>query len=245
MTLHIPVFHHDRIDSTNLEAQRMVASGLRTDVWIRSDEQTHGRGRSDHKWISPVGNLYATRVLWPNCGVRDLLQLSFVAGLAIHDTISKWVGGSRVMLKWPNDCLVQGAKISGILVESLTTDKVCVAIGCGINVEDAPSGLTYATARLRDHNGAINTGDVFGTLDQSMSTRLQQWNNGSGFAIICAEWLARAHPVGARLTVNLEERAVEGIFRGLAEDGAMLFENMNGRIQPVYSGDVGLAEAVQ
>ncbi len=243
MTATVPVFHHDTIDSTNLEAHRLVKSGMTADAWIRADEQTRGRGRSDHRWISEPGNLYATRLLKPHCDVATVAQISLVAAVAVHDVVCKWIALEKVALKWPNDCLVDDSKISGILVETCPSADLCVAIGCGINVAHAPRGLAYPTTHIRNHHLDVSVDAVFRALADSLELRLSQWDSGRNFLVIKREWLQRAYPLGTQVKVSGGQGLVAGAFAGMADDGALLVELGAGQVQRIYAGDVSIAGA--
>jgi BirA family transcriptional regulator, biotin operon repressor / biotin---[acetyl-CoA-carboxylase] ligase len=240
----LPVFHHDTIDSTNFEAQRLAARGDVPDCWIRSDQQTNGRGRGDHQWISPSGNLYATLLLTPGCERRHVAQLSLVVGLSVHDVLTAFIDSALIKLKWPNDCLVDDAKVSGILVDSCQGDTLRVAIGCGINVAEAPTGLAYRTACIREHAPTATVSDVFDLLRKSVEARLAQWDRGQGFAWVKESWQLRSYAVGTRLSVNTGARRYLGQFAGLSDDGALLLEQEAGDVMQIYAGDVGLGERV-
>jgi BirA family transcriptional regulator, biotin operon repressor / biotin---[acetyl-CoA-carboxylase] ligase len=218
----------DSVDSTNLEAQRRAATGERGPLWIAAGEQTAGRGRLGRRWISKPGNVYST-LIWPTAALSQALsQLSFVAALAVFDAASRFVKSDAISLKWPNDCMLDGAKFSGILVESLGPGLV--AIGIGINVAHVPEDLPYRAERL-DKATAEN---VFRELVQYLAQWLTTWKEGNGFSEIVKAWEARCRHIGQPVTVDGEQ----GTFTGLASDGALLLKRSNGIVKAVYAGDV-------
>ena len=162
-------------------------------------------------------------------------QLSFVAALAIHETASGFVKSGAIALKWPNDCLLDGAKFSGILIESLKPGLV--ALGMGINVSHAPEGLPYKAACLSDYGCAATPLEVHTKLDEALRHWLSVWNLGAGFADIRAGWTASCGHMGKPITVRLPEGEVQGQFTGLAEDGAMLLK-VDGNTCKIHAGDV-------
>lgn len=233
----IPVVKLKSVNSTNVEAIRRLNAGDHNTVWIVSDEQISGRGRADRQWHSPPGNLYAT-LLWTKIHKPiNASQLSFVAANAIFDTISRFTVEAHTKLKWPNDCLVNGAKISGILCEFVQQYAV---LGCGINVATCPQGLTYATTRIHDYQPELAVEQVFAALQHAMMKWLKIWNDGDGFALVRQTWLDNAFPIGSPLRVNQGDSQLTGTFAGLANDGALLLDL--GGIMPavIYSGDVAL-----
>jgi BirA family transcriptional regulator, biotin operon repressor / biotin---[acetyl-CoA-carboxylase] ligase len=227
-----PIRHFETIDSTNLEAARLAASGEHGPLWIISDEQHAGKGRLGRQWSSPLGNLYSTLLLTIDAPQTIIPQLGFVTGLAVHDTVHQHCPTQSVKLKWPNDCLLNGGKVAGILCESLGQGKV--AIGCGININNSPQGLAYATA----HIGNITVEGVFTTYRTNLQTRLNQWNNGTGFPTIVSDWQTRASNLNSTITITQGNATKTGIFRGLANDGALQLEKADGTVELLYAGDV-------
>jgi len=230
------------IDSTNTEAHRRAAAGECGPLWIRSDVQEQGRGRSGRPWASPAGNFSATLLFAPGCPRNVLHQLSFVAGLAGHDAIAHYLDGAAILkLKWPNDLLVDGAKVSGILVESsIYADEVVVMIGMGINIGVTPPVSDRAVTRMKDHGAAPAPGELLRTLADAMARWLTVWNRGEGFATIRAAWTERAHPIGEALFVNTNQGRIEGTFQGLDADGALLLVLPSQETTRVEHGDVSL-----
>ncbi|WP_196502737.1 biotin--[acetyl-CoA-carboxylase] ligase [Aestuariivirga litoralis] len=216
------------IDSTNLEAQRRAVAGEPGPLWLVAVEQTAGKGRLGRTWISKPGNLYST-LIWPTAAaLRDLSQLSFVAALGVSDAASKFAPANSVSLKWPNDILLNGSKFCGILVESLKPGLV--AIGIGINIAHVPDGLPYKAEKL---TGAADD-TVFEQLNLSLSYWLKIWDEGEGFAAISAAWESRCHHIGKAVSVD----GLQGTFKGLGPDGALLLEKSTGETKPIYAGDV-------
>src|SRR5882757_1244547 len=145
------VWHHDKIGSTNDEARRMAAEGAPHGTVVHADEQTSGRGRLAHTWFSPPGNLYVSVLLRTGQPVTRTAELSFLAALAVADTVEALLPRqTRAMLKWPNDVLVNGAKIAGILLENLDNATI---LGIGLNVLEAPSNAAYKTTTIVANGG--------------------------------------------------------------------------------------------
>ena len=142
------VLHFERIDSTNAEARRLAETGEPGPLWLLADEQTSGRGRLGRNWVSPPGNLYATFLFALSAGLEVAAQVSFVAALAVHDAIAALKPGVDCSIKWPNDVLIGGAKVSGILAEVVGSAPTRIAIGCGVNVAHVPKGTPYPVTFL-------------------------------------------------------------------------------------------------
>ncbi|MEO9958769.1 MAG: biotin--[acetyl-CoA-carboxylase] ligase, partial [Nisaea sp.] len=213
----------------------------RTLVWARS--QNAGRGRLGRTWHSPEGNLYTTALLDPGLPLSRLQELSFVASLAVHDTVSGLLSDVDLVLKWPNDVLLGGAKISGILTETrVCGDHVAALLGVGINLAHAPEAARYPTTSLADHLAVPPT--VEGLLDlylTALSARYALWCS-AGFAPIRAAWSERSRWIGQRVSVENGEQKIVGRYDGVEADGAMLVTVDSGEKHRISAGDVRLAE---
>jgi BirA family transcriptional regulator, biotin operon repressor / biotin---[acetyl-CoA-carboxylase] ligase len=238
----ISALHFESLDSTNAEALRQLALGTEGPLWIVADEQTEGRGRAGRRWQSPKGNLYATLGFRPGVAASIATQLSFVAALAAFDAIASQLPVERhsgLHLKWPNDVLLGGAKIAGILIESIAGPKgngLAAAIGIGINVGLAPQYTGRPVAALGLDPGARTA--VFETLARAFAAWLARWDEGRGFAGIRDAWLARAHVIGEPLNVSLNGSSIRGRFHGLDERGALQLETDAGSVITVSAGDI-------
>ena len=218
------------VDSTNLEARRRSERGDVGPLWIVSAEQTDGKGRLGRHWISKPGNFYGT-LMWPTTAQQSALsQLSFVAAIAVHTTASEFVDSATITLKWPNDCLLDGAKFCGILCEVLNPQLV--ALGIGINIARVPDDLPYQATKL----AGANVESVFEKLQLNLSNYLAIWNEAKGFDEIRRQWLARCPHVGKAVSLD----SVKGIFEGLGPDGALMLGLSDGTQKAVYAGDMRL-----
>lgn len=234
-----PVRHFDRIDSTNLEARRLADDGERGPLWLLADEQTLGRGRLGRSWVSEPGNLYATFLFSLAAGPQGAAQVSFVAALAVHDTVMALRPECSPRIKWPNDVLIGGAKFCGVLAEVVGDSPTRIAIGCGINIAHAPEATPYPVAAL---GADLGLPLVLAELDASLTRRLAQWDEGRGFASIRSDWAACALGLGGPVTATAGTRHITGTFRGLAADGALILEEADGSRIPIHAGDVTFAE---
>jgi BirA family transcriptional regulator, biotin operon repressor / biotin---[acetyl-CoA-carboxylase] ligase len=233
----IEVRHFTSIDSTNLEARRIIEGGGQGPLWIVSNEQTAGRGRLGRSWQSVPGNLYSTFLLKPACAPQFSPQLGFVTALAVAEAIDALADQRSVQLKWPNDCLVQGAKIAGILCEVL--DRGHVAIGCGMNVASAPSGLAYPAATVADVLGkSIPVQKMFDAYAQSLRTQLSLWQNGENFPAIADLWRARAIGIGEQVCVKQDAGDIAGKLLGIDDAGALLLAQSDGSQRRILAGDL-------
>jgi BirA family transcriptional regulator, biotin operon repressor / biotin---[acetyl-CoA-carboxylase] ligase len=230
---------YDVIGSTNAEALARASAGDPGPLWITARAQTAGRGRRGRAWTSPSGNLYATLLLSDPGPAAEAPQLSFVAALAVHDAVLAAAGPRplSLMLKWPNDVLCNGAKLAGILIEG-EGRPLNVAIGIGINCRQHPADTAYPATDLRDAGVDVGPEQLFDQLAPAMGRRLGQWDRGRGFASVRADWLARAHTRGTKLSLRLGERQSVGSFETLDDAGRLILRRPDGNTEAIMAGDV-------
>jgi BirA family transcriptional regulator, biotin operon repressor / biotin---[acetyl-CoA-carboxylase] ligase len=223
----------DSVGSTNDEAGRLAEAGAPegTVVWAR--EQTGGRGRRGRRWVSPLGNLYSSTIVRPLCTAARAAELGFVASLAVADLVPS---DRIVRLKWPNDVLVDGGKVAGILPESsIGQDGRMdhVVLGIGVNVGFAPQlpEMRYPGAKL---GGTVET--ALEGLTAGLARWLAIWRR-EGFETIRTRWLDKAGPLGVEVDIKLGEELVSGRFGGLDSAGALLLDTPSGS-RKITSGEV-------
>jgi len=215
------------LDSTNLEAKRRAADGVRGPLWIVALEQTAGYGRRGGTWIQSAGDVAATFLFDPKAKSEGLGQLSFVAGIAVADAIAQFAPRARLALKWPNDVLAGGGKIAGILLELVAdgSGAPLVAMGVGVNIVSKPDAADYPTARLIDClDGAPPPPPEFlRALDAAFDRWRALWRE-TGFEPIRKAWLESAAGLGAKIRVRLPNETVEGVFQDLDQTGALVLD---------------------
>ncbi len=234
------VIWHDSVGSTNDEARARVAVDGANRVWIAAGEQTRGKGRLGRHWVSEPGNLYAS-LTWPSqVAPRRLASLSLVAGLAVRDAVIATGIAASVQLKWPNDVLVGGKKVSGVLIETLEdAGSRVVIVGCGINLLHHPSDTRWPATSLSACGVTIEPRQMLENLRSAMDTRLRQWADGAGLDDIQADWMSVALGRGRRISV---EGGRQGVFKGLSEDGALKLTLDDGSEWTHHAGDVDWLE---
>lgn len=237
----------DEVDSTNAEAMRRALAGECGPLYVRADRQTAGRGRSGRAWLGPQGNLALSRMGRIAAAPGVVPQLSLVAGVAVYRAAGAVIGAGEtarsLQLKWPNDVLLDGAKLAGILVEATTVGGELIAIiGIGLNVAHAPvvSGRrTAALAAVPGHVPVLT--DVARTVAWHLEDALSLWDGGRGFDAIRAAWMSASVPEGTAMTITGTGGQVSGSFRGLDADGALILADGEGRARSFAYGDVTLA----
>ncbi len=244
-----PARWFDHLDSTNAEARRLAETGEGGPLWIAARRQTAGRGRRGRAWESAQGNLAATLLAVTELPPAEAAQLSFVTALAVADLASAYVPDALVRFKWPNDVLVDGAKASGILIESgpQSNGGLWLAIGVGVNLVEAPQDLPYPAtalaAHLRPGAAAPTPGEALAGLASLMAARVDQWLD-EGFAAVRRAWLDRAAGIGEACTARLGDgMSLRGVSEGLDIDGALLLRMDDGQVRRVAAGDVFFGSA--
>lgn len=235
----------DSIDSTNAEAHRRAAAGERGPLWIIAARQEAGRGRSGRAWSSPVGNFSATLLMTPEgASPAKYHQLAFVSGLAAWEALTACGANKQVLqLKWPNDLMIDDAKLGGILVEStrFAGDDV-IMIGIGINLAVAPEVQDRKVTHLAGHGALIAPETLLAELAPAMTRWLAVWDGGRGFETVRSTWGPRAHPQGQPLSVKGHGREYRGTFEGLGPDGRLEMTTEDGERVSLDHGDVALLQ---
>jgi BirA family biotin operon repressor/biotin-[acetyl-CoA-carboxylase] ligase len=219
------------VDSTMAEAQRRLTS-LAAPTWILAHRQTAGRGRRGRGWSDPGGNFAATLVMRTDEDPGRLALRSFVAALALRDAlIALGVPETALALKWPNDVLLNGGKLSGILLES--PGAGVLAIGIGVNLANAPTaepGAAFAPVSLAAETGLAVAPE---TLLDHLAPAFARWDNrlrDFGFSPVKAAFLRHAARLGQPLVARTHHAEHTGTFETLDDDGALVLRTAQGRL---------------
>ncbi|WP_411035344.1 biotin--[acetyl-CoA-carboxylase] ligase [Shinella sp. BYT-45] len=238
-------FRHEalgEVGSTNTECLERARNGALSGLWITAGRQTGGRGRRGRAWFSEPGNLYASLLLIDPAPMDRLGSLPLAVAVAVEEAISRVMppGAPQVLIKWPNDILIDRRKVCGILIEgeTLPDGRHALVIGCGINVAAAPDAGLYPVATLRDFGVSASAEELFAHLFQSMAGTLSLWNRGRGIAAIMERWKQVAGGVGENITVNLPDRSISGRFAGIDDTGLLKLETDDGGTRLIAAGDV-------
>jgi BirA family biotin operon repressor/biotin-[acetyl-CoA-carboxylase] ligase len=214
----------DTVGSTNDEAKRLARTGAADGTLVWAKTQTAGRGRRGRRWVSPPGNLYLSLILRPACPAGRAAQLGFVAALAVGDTLA---GVARLFYKWPNDVLVTGRKIAGILLESEMGSGAALAflvVGVGVNLASAPDDSEFPATSIAAETGSAP--DPAAALE-AFATHFEAWSErwrSDGFAPVRRAWRARVAGLGEPIRVRLDNATLAGRFIDIDDDGALLLE---------------------
>jgi BirA family biotin operon repressor/biotin-[acetyl-CoA-carboxylase] ligase len=237
------VEEHLTIGSTNTACFDRARAGDPGRLWVRADEQTEGRGRRGRDWSSPGGNLFASLLLVSPEPANRIGELPLVAAVALAEAVDKALGTLQlVQLKWPNDLLVDGAKLSGILLEAeaLSDGRQAVVVGFGVNCVSHPELSLYQATDLRSLGFQVSAERLFEFLAASLAETLTVWAQPGGFDVIRRGWLKRAAHLGNRITVRTAQEELSGIFADLDARGHLVLKQDDGRLRTLYAGDVFL-----
>ena len=226
----------DDLPSTQDVAIAAARDGTPGPLAVIGKRQTAGRGRAGRAWTAPDGNLNFSAMLRPQPAPLLAAAWSLLAGIAVYEAIAAQLPATNgLMLKWPNDLLLDGAKLAGVLIDSsLAQDGTVdwVVIGVGVNVAAAPHLGGRATACLANA-GVTTTPEM---LAHTLMAELDRWR-ATPFTEVRSAWLTRAHPIGTRLRVQTGGQVIEGAFAGLSEEGKLKLEGAG----EAASGDVEIA----
>jgi BirA family biotin operon repressor/biotin-[acetyl-CoA-carboxylase] ligase len=216
------------IGSTNDEAKRLAREGAPDGTLLWALEQTAGRGRRGRAWISPPGNFYASLILRPDCPASHAAQLGFVAALAVGGALDAICPTPGLSYKWPNDVLINGRKVAGILLESEMIGGKrpnFLVLGVGVNLTASPKDTEFpATSAWEEGLGALSSKVMLEEFARHFRSWRTRWQI-EGFAPVRAAWLAAAAvPRGEPMRVRLETVSMHGRFLDIDEDGTLLLE---------------------
>ena len=218
----------ETVDSTNLEALRRVGQG---DAWILTKAQPAGVGRRGKRWDMAKGNFAASLLMHSKEPLPALAQRSFVAALALHEVL-QGLGVADISLKWPNDVLVQGRKLAGILLASANG---AIVVGMGVNLVAVPHPAALpehavAPISLREVLHSPPCDEEFLELLANAFLKYERQMRSYGFAPIRTAWLAKAARIGEVIYARLPEATLSGTFETIDETGALVLGTKNGPI---------------
>ena len=245
----------DTLDSTSAEARRRADEAVHGPHWFVALRQTAGYGRRGRPWSQGEGDFSGSLLFAPGAqsGVsKDRFgELSFVAALAVHDVVQSAVAKGEVRIKWPNDILIDAAKVSGLLLEMVETaasephGRAALILGIGVNIVTRPDDAPYPATRLIDHLDAggetvalkdLAPLEMARRLDAAFWLHYDHWL-AKGFAPLRAAWLDRAAGLGEAITVRMPAETVEGVFADLDEAGRLVL-HMPAGTRKISAGDV-------
>lgn len=233
------------LQSTNDMSRRLAMRNAKEGTVIVAETQTCGRGRFNRKWASPEGGLWFSIILRPRCKPKDAVKLTLATSVAVARTISK-LFGLETQIKWPNDVLIDGKKVCGILTEASTKGDILnfVAIGVGINtnftINSLPSNLRYVSTSLREELGREIERETFlretlEAIEKYYDLFLQR-----RFGQVLDEWKTLASFLGSFVKVTGFGEEIEGWATNIDDDGRLILKLKDQTTRKIVSGDVTL-----
>ena len=202
--------------------------------WILAGTQSKARGRRGRSWLCPAGAFAASLVMQPRCTPAEAAQRSFVAACALRRALSSLVGAGALAQKWPNDVLLNGGKVAGILLESSGSGQLVdrLTIGIGVNLGPAPQDVAQASfppIGVADVTGESLAPEAFLSILAAEFAAVEAILQQQGFAEIRAEWTAHAARLGEEITARTGREEIIGRFEGLDAQGNLLLLTGGGK----------------
>ena len=237
----INVIKKESTGSTNEDMALLAKQGIAPWTVVQALVQTSGRGRHGKSWDSQIGNLFMSLLLRPNVNRMRWGELSLLSAIAVASTLSDYVDSQIIEVKWPNDVLINGKKIAGILLEvaDFNVEEPSVIVGVGVNISKTPEKFEYPVTCINDYKtGHTSVDSVFISLLNHFVYWFHIWED-NGFGAIKDEWMRRAFKLGGSVSVeNTNGFKAEYKFRGIDMEGAILLDDENGKRRRVRSGTV-------
>ena len=220
------------VDSTNAEAWRRAGRPAEANLVIWARQQEQGRGRHGRGWVSPPGNLYAS-VVRPRAGNAHPALEVFRAGICLVEAVLEATGSAvTARLKWPNDLVVGGRKVAGILAETVP-ERAATVVGTGVNLVSHPDATSLpATDLAREGAPRINPARLLAAYLERLAARAAH-----GPDRILERWRALALPAGTPFRVRIGDAEVQGTFAGVDDEGALLLDLADGERRRIIAGD--------
>lgn len=235
------IYVFDDLTSTNHTAKELALQGAEEGTVVIAQTQNQGRGRFNRIWQSPKGGLYLSLLLRPRTPIEKTSLLTFVAALAVTQTVRSY--GVPAQIKWPNDVLVKGKKLAGILLESETSGAIMsyVTVGIGVNLNTTPSHLSVdirmnSTSLSKEHGSSVDYYEFLRTLFLQFNRIYQLFSVGY-FEQIIEEWKQLSNTLGKSIRVQTPGGIIQGTALTVDKSGFLLLQTNEGKTVRVTTGD--------
>ncbi|MBN9565417.1 MAG: biotin--[acetyl-CoA-carboxylase] ligase [Alphaproteobacteria bacterium] len=235
------VYRLQSVDSTNAWLKSHVDRNTKQGLVVVALEQTEGRGRQGRAWESPVGNLYFSLFLKPSCPSHQMALFTYIASLSIAMGLESFIDqAKKVQVKWPNDVLVEGAKIAGTLLEVISDGEGAygLIIGIGVNVRSAPQVEGNKTTSLlaeTEINASIAT--VLTRILRQIYQNYFSWHRHE-FKNVREQWLNRHFVQSGEEILVKHPKEEKYIFQTIGDDGALIVQDINGEVKSLVAGEI-------
>lgn len=242
MSLNWVIETHERVPSTQDMIRELAEAGAEEGQVVQASQQIAGRGRHGRVWESEDGNLFFSLLLRPNCQAKDIGPLALIAGLSLAETLMGYLDHEQaeIVLKWPNDVLLNDKKCAGILLETelLASGRVSAAIlGLGVNIKSAPEDIGAAVEEFSSR--ALSAEMVRDSFLQIFGAHYTHWQE-KGFDDLRERWLAYAHSKDTPINVKIGEQLESGSFHDIDAQGNLRMVTDQGQMKSITAGEVYL-----
>lgn len=237
------LYIYKEVSSTNTIAKFLSRHEVENGTVIISEKQTHAKGRSGKYWESPLGGVWLSIILKPNVDHSRLPLITLATGVAVAKTLEK-IGVKNAEIKWPNDIMINGKKVCGILTEAVakfnTIENVIVGVGIDANleVEDFPKELQSGTTTLKDELGRKGDENLLIKLFLEEFEKISEIFYKKDYEVILKEWRKRSYTIGKIVEVREPFNTYyDAYVVGIGKEGALIVEKIDGTLEKVISGE--------
>jgi len=239
------VLSYKKIDSTNDSAYALAEKGIAEGTVVIAEEQTKGKGRHGRKWESPPkSGIYMSCVMRPEMAPNEIAKITLLAAVAVAKAIRRFTG-LEAMIKWPNDIIINGRKVCGILTEmKAEQDSIdFIILGIGVNVNTPAASLPKGASSLKEELGRPKKSDGIsrvGFVKYMLESIEEEYLRlrTKGFTPIMEDWRSMSLLPGSKIKVLLPNRTIEGEAHDIDSDGSLIVRLDSGVLEKVSSGDV-------
>ena len=237
------LYVYNEVKSTNTVAKFLAMNGAENGTVVISEKQTDARGRSGKSWESPLGGIWLSIILQPNVHYSKLPLITLATGVAVAKAIER-TGITSSEIKWPNDIMLHGKKVCGILTEAVTKfntiENVIIGVGIDANIDisDFPEELQDGTTTLADELGRKEDENTLIRIFLEEFEKISELFNNEGFEEILKEWRKRSYSIGKIVEVREPfNKNYDAYVLGISREGALVVEKIDGTLEKVISGE--------
>lgn len=237
------IYIFNEVMSTNTIAKFLSMNGVGNGTVVISEKQTKARGRSGKNWESPLGGVWLSIILNPNVNHSKIPLITLATGVAVENTLKR-IGVKNAEIKWPNDILIHGKKVCGILTEAITSfntiESVIIGVGidANISIENFPEELRENMTTLNDEIGEKVDENLLIKLFLEEFEKISEQFINEEYETILKEWRKNSYTIGKIVEVHEPfSKPYDGYVLGISRDGSLVVEKIDGTLEKVISGE--------
>ena len=237
------IYIFNEVMSTNTIAKFLSMNGVGNGAVVISEKQTKARGRSGKNWESPLGGVWLSIILNPNVNHSKIPLITLATGVAVENTLKR-IGVKNAEIKWPNDILIHGKKVCGILTEAITSfntiESVIIGVGidANISIENFPEELRENMTTLNDEIGEKVDENLLIKLFLEEFEKISEQFINEEYETILKEWRKNSYTIGKIVEVHEPfSKPYDGYVLGISRDGSLVVEKIDGTLEKVISGE--------